>query len=74
MFTQFHANYPEYERKIIVAELANGESKLRILFVTVSFGIGIDIKRVIHMDYPTPWRSTSKRLDRVGGIKSIYLL
>ena len=55
MFTQFHANYSEYERKIIVSKLANGKSKLRILFVTVSFGIGIDIQniqQVIHIGVP----------------------
>ena len=52
LFTQFHAQYPEHERKRIVSELAKGESRLRVLFVTVSFGIGIDIKnirRVIHI-------------------------
>ena len=55
LFTQFHAQYPEHERKRIVSELANGESRLRVLFVTVSFGIGIDIKnirRVIHTGVP----------------------
>ena len=52
MFTQFHAEYPEHERERIVTELVAGTSKLRILFVTVAFGIGIDVKnirRVIHI-------------------------
>ncbi|CAB4011752.1 Hypothetical predicted protein [Paramuricea clavata] len=47
MFTQFHAEYPEHERERIVTELVAGTSKLRILFVTVAFGIGIDIGRLV---------------------------
>jgi superfamily II DNA helicase RecQ len=49
LFTQFHAQYPEHERQRIVTELAKATSKLRILFVTVSFGIGIDIKNIRHV-------------------------
>ena len=55
MFSQFHAEYPEHERERIVTELVSGTSKLRILFVTVAFGIGIDIqniRRVIHIGAP----------------------
>lgn len=55
LFTQFHAQYPEYERERIVKELVAGSSKLRLLFVTVAFGIGVDvnnIRRVIHIGVP----------------------
>ena len=55
MFTQFHAEYPEFERERIVKELVAGTSKLRLLFVTIAFGIGVDIKnirRVIHIGVP----------------------
>ena len=55
MFTQFHAQYPDHERKRIVEELTKDSSKLRLLFVTVAFGIGIDvnnIRRVIHTGVP----------------------
>ena len=48
----FHAQYPEHERNRIVRDLVAGVSKLRHLFVTVAFGIGIDvpnIRRVIHI-------------------------
>ena len=53
LFSQFHANYPEHER--IVHDLVSGKSKLRLLFVTVAFGIGVDvnnIRRVIHIGIP----------------------
>ena len=66
MFTQFHAQYPEHERKRIVSELAKGESRLRVLFVTVSFGIEIDIKKDTACNtHWCQWRSTFKRLDDV---------
>ena len=55
MFTQFHAQYPESERQRIITELVNGSSKLRILFVAVAFGIGINInniRQVIHIGVP----------------------
>lgn len=31
LFTQYHAQYPEHERKTIVDELIQGKSKLRII-------------------------------------------
>ena len=43
LFTQFHAQYPEHEQERIVQDLASGNSKLRLLFVTVAFGIGVDL-------------------------------
>lgn len=55
LFTQFHSQYPEYERERIVKELVEGTSKLRLLFVTVAFGIGVDvpnIRRVVHIGVP----------------------
>ena len=48
MFAQFHAQYPAHERDRIVTELVSGTSKLRLLFVTVAFGI----RRVIHIGVP----------------------
>ena len=55
MFSQFHAQYPDYERERIVLELVEGKSKLRLLFVTVAFGLGVDvrdIRRIIHVGVP----------------------
>lgn len=55
MFSQFHAQYPDHERERMVLELVEGKSKLRILFVTVAFGLGVDVKnirRIIHIGVP----------------------
>jgi len=55
MFTLFHAQYPNHENQRIITELASGTSKLRILSVTVAFGICIDIqniRQVIHIGIP----------------------
>ena len=43
LFSQFHAQYPEYERQRIVDGLVQGNSKIRVISATVAFGIGIDI-------------------------------
>ena len=43
LFSQFHAQYPDHEREHIVKSLVQGVSTIRVLFVTVAFGIGIDI-------------------------------
>ena len=55
MFSQFHAQYPDHERQRIVHDLVQDVSKIKILFVTVAFGIGVDvpnIRRVIHIGVP----------------------
>ena len=55
LFTQYHAQYPEYERNRIIEELVKGTSTHRVLFVTVAFGLGIDcnnIGRVVHIGVP----------------------
>ena len=56
MFTQFHAQYPEHERERIVHDLVeSGNSKIRLLFVTVAFEIGVDVanvRRVIYIGVP----------------------
>lgn len=69
LFCQYHAQYPEHERKRIVTELTSGESKLRILFVTVSFGIGVDIsniRRVIHIGVPYTMEEYFQEAGRCG--------
>lgn len=48
LFTQFHAQNPEHERQRIVDGLVQGNSKIRIIFATVAFGIGLDIPNIRH--------------------------
>ena len=69
LFTQFHAQYPEHERQRIVDELVQGKSKLRIIFATVAFGIGLDIKnirQVIHIGLPYTMEEYFQEAGRAG--------
>ena len=55
LFTQFHAQYPQKEKERIVDALTSGTSKLRVIFATVAFGVGLDLKnirQIIHIGVP----------------------
>ena len=76
-FTQYHAQYPQHERNPIVDGLLSGNSVLKILFVTVAFGIGIDlqnIRRVIHIGVPYSTEEYFKKLKGLGGMDIQLLL
>lgn len=69
MFTMYHAQYPEAERERIVKDLISGKSKLKILFVTVAFGLGIDlpdIRHVIHIGVPCSIEEYLQEAGRAG--------
>ena len=69
LFTQYHAQYPEDERKWIVHELVNGTSNRRVLFVTVAFGMGIDcnnIRRIVHSGVPYTMEEYCEEVGRAG--------
>lgn len=69
LFTQYHAQYPEQERNRIVDGLLSGASVLRVLFVTVAFGIGIDlhnIRRIIHIGVPSSMEEYFQEVGRAG--------
>ena len=69
LFSQFHAQYPNHERERIVKNLVEGKSKLRVLFVTVAFGIGTDlknIKQVIHICVPYTMEEYFQEAGRCG--------
>ena len=53
LFSQYHAQYPEHERNLIVEELVKGPCIHRILFVTIGLGTECNnIRRVIHIGVP----------------------
>ena len=55
LFSQYHAQYPEYEQNLIVEELVKETCTHLILFVTIAFDLGIDcnnIRGVIHIGVP----------------------
>ena len=69
LFTQYHAQYPEHERQRIVDELVQGKSKLRIIFATVAFGIGLDIsdiRQVVHIGVPYTMEEYFQEAGRAG--------
>lgn len=49
LFSQFHAQYPANEKERIIDDLITGRSKLRVIFATVAFGIGLDLKHIRHV-------------------------
>lgn len=69
LFTQFHAQYPEHERVRIVDGLVKGDSKIRVIFATVAFGIGLDvpnIRRIIHISVPYSMEEYFQEAGRAG--------
>jgi hypothetical protein len=69
MFTQYHANYPPHEQTRILKEVVQTNSIIRILFVTVAFGMGIDcpdIRRVIHIGPPRTMEEYFQEAGRAG--------
>ena len=60
---------PEQERQRIVDELVQGKSKIRIIFATVAFGIGLDIsniRQVIHIGVPYTMEEYFQEAGRAG--------
>ena len=69
LFTQYHASYPPYEQERIIKEVVKEKSRLRILFVTVAFGMGMDcpdIRRVIHIGVPMTVEEYFQEAGRAG--------
>mgnify|MGYP002804227815 FL=1 len=55
LFSQYHAEYPQHEKDKLINGLINNTCKACVLYVTVAFGIGMDIpsiRRVIHISLP----------------------
>lgn len=73
LFSQFHAQYPLREKERIVNAQSLGTSKLRIIFATVAFGVGIDLKNIRHLSIwvsHAQWRSTFRRQVEQEGMAS----
>ena len=69
LFSQFHAQYPEHERQRIVDELVQGNSKIRVIFATVAFGIGLDIpniRQIFHIGVPYTMEEYFQEAGRAG--------
>ena len=69
LFAQYHAQYPEEYRSSLVKSLIPGTSVARVLFVTVAFGVGIDVstvERVIHIGVPYTMEEFFQETGRAG--------
>ncbi|XP_068723416.1 uncharacterized protein [Montipora capricornis] len=69
LFTQFHAQYPIQEKERIIDSLTLGKSKLRVVFATVAFGVGLDLKdirQIIHIGLPCTMEEYFQEAGRAG--------
>ena len=69
LFAQYHAQYPEEYRNSLVKGLISGTTVARVLFVTVAFGVGIDVssvERVVHIGVPYTMEEFFQETGRAG--------
>jgi hypothetical protein len=69
LFSQYHAGYPQHEKDRLINGLINNTCKARVLFVTVAFGIGVDlpsIRQVIHIGVPRTMEEYFQEVGRAG--------
>ncbi|XP_068675578.1 uncharacterized protein [Montipora foliosa] len=69
LFAQYHAQYPEEYHTSLVKSLISGTSVARVLFVTVAFGVGIDVptvERVIQIGIPYTMEDFLQETGRAG--------
>lgn len=69
LFTQFQAQYPLQEKERIINGLTLGESKVRIVFATVAFGVVLDLKdirQIIHIGLPCTMEEYFQEASRDG--------
>lgn len=69
LFAQYHAEYPAHEMERLVNEMVKGKCKTRVLFVTIAFGMGIDIpniRAVIHIGVPHTMEEYFQEAGRAG--------
>ncbi|CAB4018819.1 Hypothetical predicted protein [Paramuricea clavata] len=69
LFSQYHAQYPQHEKDTLTNDPINNICKARVLFVTVAFGIGVDlpcIRQVIHIGVPRTMEEYFQEIGRAG--------
>lgn len=69
LFSQYHAEYPQHEKERVVKEMVAGKCKARVLFVTVAFGMGIDIpniRKIVHVGVPHTMEEYFQESGRAG--------
>ena len=69
IFAQYHSEYTPKMKKHIVSELCQTNSKIRLVFATVSLGMGLNapaIRHVVHYKPPTSLERYFQELGRAG--------
>ena len=69
IFAQYHQEYSEKMKNLIVTELCKANSTIRIVFATVALGLGLDaphIRQVIHYKPPTSLEQYFQETGRAG--------
>lgn len=69
IFGQFHKDYPESMKQIIIQELTKTNPKLRLSLATVALGMGLNapsIERIIHCRPPTNLEKYLQEIVRAG--------
>lgn len=66
LFAQFHKDYPESMKKLILQELTSLNPKLRLVFATVALGMGVNSPSVVRIIHSRPPTSMEKYLQEIG--------
>ena len=69
IFGQYHSEYTDSMKKVIVTELCKKNSTIRLVFATVSLGMGLNapgIRHVIHYKPPTSVEKYFQEIGRAG--------
>ena len=66
IFAQYHAEYTAKMKKHTISELCNPNSKIRLVFATVSLGMGLNAKHIRHIIHYKPPTSLEKYFQEIG--------
>ena len=69
IFMQYHADYPEDMKQIIVRDLCSVQPKIKLVLATVALGMGLNapsIQRIIHCRPPTTLEKYLQEIGRAG--------
>jgi ATP-dependent DNA helicase RecQ len=69
IFAQYHKDYPNTMKQLIVSELVKERSNLRLVLATVALGMDLNapyIQRIIHCRPPTTMEKYMQEIGRAG--------
>ena len=69
IFAQYHNDYPNTMKQLIVSDLVKERSNLRLVLATVALGMGLNapcIQRIIHCRPPTTMEKYMQEIGRAG--------